>query len=285
MMRIYVTGAHGFTGLHLAAHLTACGHEVLPAKANLLDRAGLASEVRALQPTHVVHLAAIAFVAHGDAQQMYLTNLIGTRNLLEALKPVVGLQKVLLASSANVYGNSNASPLQEQHPPAPANDYAVSKVAMEHMARLYVPALPVVVARPFNYTGPGQSADFLIPKLVGAFKRQDARLELGNLAVFREFNDVRLTCAAYAMLLAHGEVGTVVNVCSGQAYALRDVLALLSQLTTHHPAVSVNPAFVRANEVIRLCGDPSVLHAMADADSVALPGFTLQDTLRWMLET
>ena len=285
MNRIYITGAQGFTGQHLVAHLATCGYEVLPATANLLDPAGLANEVHALQPTHVLHLAAIAFVAHGDAQQMYLTNLIGTRHLLEALKPVAGLQKVLLASSANVYGNSDASPLHEQHAPAPANDYAVSKLAMEHMARLYLPALPAVFARPFNYTGPGQSADFLIPKLVAAFKRRDAQIELGNLDVFREFNDVRLTSAAYALLLAHGQAGSVVNVCSGQVYALRDVLTLLSQLTGHNPDVSVNPAFVRANEVTRLCGDPSALHAIAAANGTALPDYALRQTLSWMLET
>ena len=285
MNRIYVTGAQGFTGQHVVAHLATGGYDVLPATANLLDSEGLANEVRALQPTHVLHLAAIAFVAHGDAQQMYLTNLVGTRHLLEALKPVAGLQKVLLASSANVYGNSVASPLHEQHPPAPANDYAVSKLAMEHMARLYLPALPIVLARPFNYTGPGQSADFLIPKLVNAFKRQDAQIELGNLDVFREFNDVRLMCAAYALLLAHGRASSVVNVCSGHAYALRDVLALLSELTGHKPQVTVNPAFVRANEVTRLCGDPSILQALAAAFGTALPDHALRQTLSWMLET
>ena len=283
MKRIYVTGSQGFTGLHLAPYLKENGYEVLRAQANLLDAAALTSEVHALQPTHVLHLAAIAFVAHADAEAMYLTNILGTRHLLEALKPVKGLQKVLLASSAHVYGNSEASPLPEQQPPAPANDYAVSKLAMEHLARLYLPALPVVLARPFNYTGPGQSADFLIPKLVNAYKRRDARIELGNLDVFREFNDVRLICAAYALLLAHGQAGSVVNVCSGQAHALRDVLALLTELTGHKPEVFVNPAFVRANELTRLCGDPAALQTLAAANLDALPSHTLQETLRWML--
>lgn len=284
MKRIYITGAQGFTGHHVLPVLLEQGYELIQASADLLHAEALATEVMNAKPTHVLHLAAIAFVGHADIKDMYVTNIVGTRNLLEALKPIRSLQKVVLASSANVYGNSLSSPLKEAEQPAPANDYAVSKLAMEYLARLYIPQLPIVLARPFNYTGPGQNVSFLIPKLVAAFKRRDAVIELGNLDVYREFNDARLLCSAYGLLLAHGEAGSVVNICSGQMHALRSVIAMLEELTGHRPSIQVNPAFVRTNEVIRLGGDPTVLRELATRSCWALPNFTLRDTLTEMLE-
>jgi GDP-6-deoxy-D-talose 4-dehydrogenase len=284
MMRIYMTGASGFTGLHLSAYLSGLNHEVQASQADLLDLEALRKEIQLFQPTHVVHLAAIAFIAHADAHALYQTNLLGTRNLLEALQLSGNLQKVLLASSANVYGNSDISPLQETHPAAPANDYAVSKLAMEYLAKLYSPKLPIVIARPFNYTGPGQSASFVIPKLVAAFQKCASHIDLGNLNVHREFNDVRLICSAYELLLTHGQAGSTVNVCSGQMFALQQVIGMLTDLSGHRPEIRVNPAFVRVNEVSQLCGSPALLHKLAALQGYPLPAYSLPETLRWMLD-
>jgi nucleoside-diphosphate-sugar epimerase len=160
--RVLVTGLQGFTGLHLAAELEANGYEVWglgdidptrprSVKANLLDLASLRAAVLAAQPHYVVHLAGVAFVGHGQPKAFYDVNLVGTRNLLEALEPLSSqLKCVLLASSANVYGNLQGGLLSEANPVNPANDYAVSKLAMEYMAKLWLPKVPVVMARPFN---------------------------------------------------------------------------------------------------------------------------------------
>ena len=150
---------------------------------------------------------------------------------------------------------------------------------MEHMARTYLDRLPIVFSRPFNYTGAGQAANFLIPKLVNHFVRRAAGIELGNLNVEREFNDVRMVCAAYLSLLNKGEVGQTYNVCTGRSYTLQHIIELLSGITGHTLDVRVNPAFVRANEVHRLYGCPAKLLACTGA----LPQFELQDTLHWML--
>ena len=150
---------------------------------------------------------------------------------------------------------------------------------MEHMARLYAQRLPLVIARPFNYTGRGQAQSFLIPKLVDHFQRKAPYVELGNLQVEREFNDVRFVCETYLRLLEKGAPGEVYNVCSGKPVALQSVIDLLSRITGHPIEVRVNPAFVRANELHRLCGNPhKLLEAIGGLESPAL-----EDTLRWML--
>ena len=134
-------------------------------EADLADLSALERIVDDVRPDHVVHLAAVSFVAHSDVEQMYRTNIVGTRQLLEALtRSPVPPTSILVASSANVYGNAREGALDEGVPPTPANDYGVTKVAMEYVARIYRSRLPIIVARPFNYTGKGQSEDFSFPR-------------------------------------------------------------------------------------------------------------------------
>lgn len=299
MSRILVTGANGFTGRYLAAELQRAGYEVhglvhkpvalgkVPGVralhvADLSDAARLAAVVNEVQPDKVAHLAAIAFVAHGDIEAIYRTNLVGTRHLLEALaQSNAPLDAVLLASSANVYGNSVGGVLDENTPPAPANDYAVSKLAMEYAARLYAGRLPLIMARPFNYTGVGQAESFLIPKIVNHVRRRAPLIELGNLDVARDFSDVRNVVQLYRRLLeAPAAVGQTLNVCSGQAWSLNAVLAMVREISGHDFEVRVNPAFVRQNEVKTLLGSRAKLDAVVGE----VPEITLRDTLRWMLE-
>ena len=244
--------------------------------------AGLAAVVRDVQPVKIAHLAAIAFVAHGDVDAIYRTNVVGTRNLLEALAQNRGvLDCVLLASSANVYGNSVGGVLDESTTPSPANDYAVSKLAMEYAARLYADRLPLVVVRPFNYTGVGQSDSFLIPKIVSHVRRRAPMIELGNLDVARDFSDVRNVVQLYKHLLENSAaVGQTFNVCSSQAWSLNDVISLVRELSGHDFEVRVNPAFVRQNEVKTLVGCRAKLNAAVGE----IPEIALRDTLRWMLE-
>jgi nucleoside-diphosphate-sugar epimerase len=280
-MKILLTGAAGFTGLFFKKAAEATGCEVVPLQADLTVKDALAAEVLKTAFDVVVHLAAIGFAAHEDDSAFYKVNLIGTLNLLECLATLQGKPtKVLLASSANVYGNCDASPISEDQAPAPVNHYGMSKLAMEQLSRTYLDRLPVVFTRPFNYTGQGQASNFLIPKLVSHFAQRAPAIELGNLHVEREFNDVRMVCDAYLGLLAHGVPGEVYNVCSGMPYNLQTVLDELSNITGHRMDVRVNQAFVRANEVHRLCGDPTKL--LACVGPLRQP--TLRETLQTMLQ-
>ncbi len=287
---VLLTGSHGFTGRYVKEALQQAGYRVAglvqhaPAEdevaADLTDLPALCDAVNQIKPDFVIHLAAIAFVAHADQMGLYQTNVFGTLNLLDALhRSGLPLQKVILASSANIYGNPPVSPVVEDTPPAPVNHYAMSKLAMEHMARTWLDRLPILFTRPFNYTGAGQDEKFLIPKIVAHFKRKDGHIKLGNLDVVREFNDVRMVAQAYVRLLTQGQAGDTVNLCTGRGHRLLDVVETVSQLSGHTLQVEVDPQLVRANELKILIGSPDKLKAVLPD----LPDYSLQDTLGWML--
>lgn len=292
-MRALITGGDGFTGRYVVTELAQAGYEVFvtcastpPAgaerwlQADILDRSSLAAVVAQARPNVVVHLAAISYVGHGDPAAFYTTNVVGTRNLLSALvEQNCRPRSVLLASSANVYGNSQAGTLDEDTAPNPGNDYAVSKLAMEYMARLWRERLPITLVRPFNYTGRGQTVNFLLPKIVDHFQRRAARIELGNLDVWRDFSDVRAVAQAYRRLLEVDAAGQVVNICSGRTFALRQVMSMAESLTGHHMEIVGNPAYMRADEVRILGGNPARLRALIGA----WDNPPLEETLAWML--
>jgi nucleoside-diphosphate-sugar epimerase len=304
--RALITGLRGFTGSYLARELGAAGYRVfgtvLPGSArrtdsagraddvfdvvapdifpaDLLDRAAVAGVVEQVRPDVAVHLAGIACVAHDDAEQIYRVNVAATRNLLEALAASSHPpSSVLLASSANIYGNAQAGLIDESVAPMPANDYAVSKLAMEYMASLWMDKLPIVIARPFNYTGVGQSDSFLLPKIVAHFRRGAPCIELGNLAVARDFSDVRMVASSYRRLLAAAPAGQAFNVCSGRSHSLASAIRMMEEIAGYRIEVRVNPAFVRANDVLTLTGDNAKLAGTIGA----LHPIPLADTLRWM---
>ena len=291
---LLVTGGAGFTGRHLIEAANQKGyhciamvqHEVPEAPAafdtvvaDLLDPASLEHAILEVKPDYIVHLAAISFVAHGNTAEIYQVNQLGTINLLDAIrKNAPEMKKVLIASSANIYGNTTALPITESVPPAPVNHYGMSKVAMELASRLYAD-LPIVLSRPFNYTGCGQSPNFLIPKIVNAFKAGKRGIELGNVDVSRDFSDVRDVVAAYLRLLAADIAAPAYNVCSGIATSLLSVIEALNELAGYDIQVSINPDFIRSDEIKTLYGSPALLEAAIGS----YRQYALTDTLAWML--
>ena len=291
-IKVLVTGASGFTGKYVVRELKAAGYLVVELgsqssdrenyfQIDLLDYTQLHQVINEIKPDHVIHLAAVAFVGHGDARAFYDVNLVGTRYLLQALSTLEhAVTSVLLASSANIYGNSSSGSLSEQTLPDPINDYAVSKLAMEYMARIYRERLPIIITRPFNYTGIGQEPHFVIPKIVSHFRELQAELELGNTEVWRDFGDVRAVARAYRQLIeVPSAIGKTINLSTGRATSLGEIIRMCEKITGHSLSVKVNPAFVRENEVKTLTGDASLLQSL-------LPDWhpiDIQDTLGWML--
>lgn len=279
-MRVLVTGLDGFTGHYIKPVLENAGHEALDLSCDLVDPDAMNREIARLQPDAVIHLAGISSLDHKNANAFYEVNLIGTRNLLVALADnVKSLHSILLVSSANVYGNLTAGILSENNAPNPCSDYAISKLAMEQMAQLWFDRLPIFIVRPFNYTGVGQSENFLVPKIVAHFRAKLRQIELGNLDVSREFGDVRDVADVYLKLIEAAPVGKILNVCTGHPYPLREVIDCCKQITGHQIDVKVNPEFVRENEI-------KVLQGNYDALTKVVGGWNprkLTDTLSWMI--
>ena len=292
--KVLVTGRYGFTGRYVASALEAVGWQVWGTFSHQNDQSGTFDRVVDLtnadsvqrmvndtMPDAVVHLAGISFVGHGGVEDFYRVNVVGTRNLLEALyNSRCAQQGVILASSANIYGNTSDNPITENTKPIPLNDYAVSKLAMEQMANLFTEKLPIAITRPFNYTGIGQDPKFLIPKIVKHFRNREPKIELGNIDIERDFSDVRDVAQIYALLLdAQNAWGQSINICSGHTISMDAIIHICSQITQHEIMIDINPAFVRANEIKTLCGNRTKLNSM-------ICGFerrTFESTLRWML--
>ena len=291
--RVLVTGSEGFTGRYVCDEFAGADWEVWSAgvqpkpdnprylNIDLLqpDTLGLISE--RVKPHVVVHLAASAFVAEADPSAFYNVNLLGTRHLLEALSTASTPPLcTILAGSANVYGNSDLEVLNETAATHPANDYAVSKLAMEYLAKTYMTRLGIVMTRPFNYTGVGQEARYLIPKIVSHFKARAPHIELGNTDVARDFSDVRDVARAYRLLAEIRPIGEIFNLCSGEATALETLISMASEITEHNIEVRINPDFVRANEVKTLLGSSEKLDHITGHER----RYSMRDTLEWMLQ-
>lgn len=299
MKTVLITGYNGFTGQYMAREMSGAGYRIVGVgsrpilspldgheyyQINLLDKDSLDSFFEAHQPEIIIHLAAIAFVGHGNQEDFYKVNILGTRNLLSAIERSYVPRMVLLASSANVYGNNlelDNIALSETQQVNPCNDYAVSKLAMEYMAKLWCDKLPIIVTRPFNYTGVGQDANFLIPKIVEHFKQRKEFIELGNLDISRDFSDVRFVVQSYRALIEGGGFGETYNIASGKSHSLGEILNICSDLTNHKIEVRVNPAFVRENDVKRLNADNSKLLTIISADKI----IPLKETIQWMLKS
>jgi nucleoside-diphosphate-sugar epimerase len=297
MARVLITGANGFAGPYVAAALASRGHEVHGVtkvagnntalaidhwySADLTDYKMLREVVSEVRPDHVLHLAAISFVPHARIAEIYETNIVGTRNLLEALADQGIAGSTMIVSSAHVYGNRVGGALNETCPVEPHSDYAVSKLACEHLGRMYQDRVPNIIVRPFNYTGRGQEGHFIIPKIVNHVRSKENKIELGNIDVARDFSDVRFFAEAVVRLLTNpNALGETVNICSGNAYPLAHVLDLVREISGHTIQVNSNPEFIRVNDVMQLWGDPTKLQNLIGP----LDGPSLEETLRWMLQ-
>ena len=138
--------------------------------------------------------------------------------------------------------------------PKPVNHYGNSKLVMENMIKPYFDKLNIIITRPFNYTGVGQESHFLIPKILSHYKLGKEKIELGNIDVLREFNDVNFVIRSYTERMLSNTHSEIVNVCSGNAISINNILSAMSDISGYEIKVSINPMFVRPNEIRVLKG-------------------------------
>jgi GDP-4-dehydro-6-deoxy-D-mannose reductase len=310
---VLVTGAAGFVGRHLLRRLAREGRGTVTAwrrpgtdeeargwsgdvegpeadwhEVNLLDRGEVSRAIAATRPDHVYHLAGAAHVAESwrETDTTLATNVLGTHYLFEALREAGLAARVVIPSSATVYRPSK-EPLTEESPVGPESPYALSKLAQERLA-LHAHAdsgLEIVIVRAFNHIGPGQAPTFF----AASFARQIAEIEaglappvirVGNLDARRDLTDVRDTVRAYTAVMDRARSGETYNVCSGRAWAIRDVLELLFAEARVRIEVQVDPVRFRPND------SPVVLGSCAklERETGWAPRASLSDVLRDVLE-
>ncbi len=284
---ILVTGAGGFVGGHLLSEL---GERAVGSEADVLDAAAVAAESRAVEPTAVVHLAALSSVGESwaDPVETWRVNVLGTLNVLQAAAPGT---RVLLASTGEVYGHARELPATEDAPLDPVSPYGASKAAAELAC---APArargeLEIVITRAFNTEGPGRDERFAI----GSWARQIAELEqagggalrVGDLSAKRDIVDVRDASRAYASLLDPAVAAGTYNIASGAAVGLQHVLDTLIGLARCEIQVEPDPDRMRPADLPELWGDPAKLQAATGWRAEIPLEQTLSDALDYARET
>jgi GDP-4-dehydro-6-deoxy-D-mannose reductase len=263
-----VTGARGFVGRYLVEHLETAGADVTGwgrEHVDLLDRRAVWRAMADLRPSVVYHCAGAAHVGQSfnDIADTLAANVLGTHHVLDALRNAGVGARVLITGSSLVYRPSDRA-LREEDPTGPATPYAVSKLAQEMLGGRGIKEdrQQVLLTRPFNHTGPRQDPTYAAP----TFAQQIALIEkgrirpeivVGNLDASRDLHDVRDTVRAYTTIVERGEAGRVYNVCSGQAFKMRDVLDRLVAMSRVPVTVTIDPARYRPSDNLMLWGDRS----------------------------
>jgi len=269
-VRAFVTGADGFVGRHLTAHLRSVGDEVVALKAgvDVADTSALTEAMATAEPDVVYHLAGWAHVGDSwnDPVEVVRVNVGGTAAVMEAAQRS-GSPRVLVVGSADAYGafEPEELPLTEDVPLRPVSPYGASKAAAEVVA---VQAwrgrgVPVVLTRSFNHSGPGQSPGFVVPalarRMLEALGSGGAQVRVGNLEARRDLLDVADVVRAYRLLALGGEPGGAYNVCSGEAVAMADVAARLAEIVGGEVELVIDPTLVRPVDVPVVVGSPGRL--------------------------
>lgn len=279
-----LTGATGFVGTYLSPALQDRGWRVVPITrdaTNFGDASALADFLAAHGVSDIVHLAAEANPSAGDSRAFYETNSFLTDRLLEAAVRVGLPGRFLYVSAASVYGDSAEGLHDERTPLRPLNHYAASKALAETFVDWRRAEIDVAIARPSNCIGRGQNPRYLIAKLSAAFVAREPEISLGDVDIARDFVDVRDACDILERALsAPISVAPIVNVASGRATQIREILALLTDITGHSPRILRDERFIRTGDMRRQKCDVSIARELGHS-----PSHNLRDSLSWILGT
>jgi GDP-4-dehydro-6-deoxy-D-mannose reductase len=281
---VLITGADGFVGTHLRALL---GDAAIAAEVDVLDRAAVSRAIREARPRSVVHLAAESSVASSwqDPRAAWSVNVVGTVNILEAVREEQPGARVLFVSTGEVYGRTDQLPTPESAPIAPLSPYAATKAAAEIACSQSASAgLDIVIPRAFNNEGPGRDERFAF----GSWAHQIARLEeagggvlaVGDLSAERDITDVRDVCRAYTLLLDEAVSAGTYNVASGRSVPMSRVVELFVSRARCPVEVKQRDDRVRPVEIPRMVGDASRLRAATGWE----PEIPLEQTIADMLQ-
>lgn len=287
-MRLLITGFTGFVSQHFLALLNKeePGSVVLGIDKNspdfnfsdftnliisfenidLLNRSATDKIIDSFQPEYVLHLASVSSVAQSwhTPLDSFVNNTNIFLNLVEQIRIKKFRCRILSVGSSEEFGEVTEKelPLTEEHPLKPLSPYAVARVSQEMLSKIYADgfSMDIVMTRSFNHIGPGQRDVFVISsfakQLVQLSKETSASktITTGNLAVIRDFVDVRDVVRAYYLLLKSGRRGEVYNICSGKGIVLKDIISTMSDLLNINVDTLVNPELIRPNENKKVIG-------------------------------
>jgi GDP-4-dehydro-6-deoxy-D-mannose reductase len=275
-MRVAVTGARGFVGPHLVAHLEACGDDVLsldrhgPDSFDVTDAVAVQERLEEAQPEVVYHLAALSHVGESwkSPAASFRVNAEGTLNVLHSCTDI-GVPRVVVVLSSEEYGTVDEAdlPLTENSPLRPVTPYGAAKAAADLLTlqAFLGDGLGAIRVRPFGHTGPGQSPRFVVPALAARIARAEAdevdEISVGSLDAVRDLTDVRDVVRAYRLLAERGTPGEVYNVCSGTGVSIQEIADRLLASATRPIRLVTDPELVRPVEVPRLVGSNARLRA------------------------
>ena len=290
-MRALITGGRGFVGRHLEDHLVREGDDVvaIDLEVDVADPAAVADAVAEAAPDVIYHLAALAHVGDSwaDPSKVLGVNVIGTANVLAAARTTSPSCRIIVVSSAEVYGivSPDELPLTEASEVRPASPYAASKAAAEQVALQAARGFgqQVVVARPFNHVGPGQAPVFAVPalakRIVDAVDAGSSWLPVGTLTTRRDFTDVRDVVRAYRRLALTGSTGAVYNIASGVDVEIAEIARMLLDLVGTDLELRLDESLMRPVDIPVLRGDAERLRqATSWAPQIPL-ATTLADVL------
>lgn len=233
---------------------------------DLLNKAATDKIIDSFQPEYVLHLASVSSVAQSwhTPLDSFVNNTNIFLNLVEQIRLKQLRCRILSVGSSEEFGEVTELelPLTEEHPLKPLSPYAVARVSQEMLSKIYADgySMDIVMTRSFNHIGPGQRDVFVISsfakQLVQLSKEPSATktITTGNLAVIRDFVDVRDVVRAYYLLLKSGRRGEVYNICSGKGIVLKDIISTMSELLDINVNTLVNPALIRPNENKKVIG-------------------------------
>ncbi len=307
MKNILVTGADGFIGSHLTELLLSEGYNVRAlAQYNSFNNWGWLEQVSSPRlevvcgdvrdPDYcrhitrgmdtVMHLAALIAIPYSYvAPDSYVdTNIKGTLNMLQAARDL-GVERILVTSTSEVYGTALYVPIDEKHPRQPQSPYSATKIGADALAKSFYNAfeLPVTIVRPFNTYGPRQSARAIIPTVITQIANGADEIMVGDLTPTRDFNFVRDTARGFlAIARAQGVEGRELNIATGKEVTMEETLRTIASLMGREVNWTVDPQRLRPSksEVRRLLGDASELRRLTGWQ----PEYTLEEGLRATIE-
>ena len=293
-MKVLITGINGFVGKYLSDLLTSLSYDVWGIdvestsnkifKADILNEKKINEIINQVSPDFVMHLAAIAYVDQPNKSQIYDVNIKGTINVLNACIRLKQKPRFIFTSSSLVYGNVNKDylPIDESFPIEPVNHYGASKAAAELAVKTfyYEYNLEYVIFRSFNSIGLGQSNNFVVPKIVNAFKRGDKSIALGNIDTIRDFTDVRDVVKAYASVLNNFNNGRIYNVASNKGITIKEIIEKIKEITGKNIKIEKKTFLVRKSEIQASIG---VANKIMN-ETGWKPSYNLDDTLKSMLK-